>query len=90
MPRSSFALVALPNGKVLAIGGPNDNNGQNALASCEIYHPVAQTWSPAASMPSPRQSPAAVAFGAGRADGTIIQAWVSPPATQSGAESGCA
>jgi hypothetical protein len=61
--RSDFALVALPNGKALAIGGPNVNNGQNATATCELYDPVAQTWSPAASMPIARQSPAAVAFG---------------------------
>lgn len=53
----------LQNGKVLVVGGSND---QNALAFAEIYDPVAKAWSSAASMPTPREYHAAALLPDGR------------------------
>ncbi len=46
-PRTGFAAVLLPDGKVLAIGGWN---GNKALASAELYDPATGTWTAAGSM----------------------------------------
>ncbi len=40
--RTDFASVLTPDGKVLAIGGWNENN--NSMTSVERYDPVADTW----------------------------------------------
>lgn len=54
--RRDEQLVTLPNDQVLAIGG--DNNAAptmtGTLASVERWDPVTNTWSPAASMSTPR------------------------------------
>jgi PKD repeat protein len=51
-PRAEFGLVLLNNGKVLAIGGYYKDGSSNDvyLASCELYDPVAGTWSATGSM----------------------------------------
>jgi Tol biopolymer transport system component len=49
-PRSGFAAVLLPDGKVLAMGGMN---GTKALASAELYDPATGTWTATGSMVSP-------------------------------------
>ena len=48
-PRSDFAAVPLPDGKVLAVGGMN---GNTALASAELYDPVRGTWTATGTMGS--------------------------------------
>ncbi len=48
-PRSGFAAVPLPDGKVLAMGGMN---GNKALASAELYDPGTGTWTVTGSMVS--------------------------------------
>ncbi|HEX4046645.1 MAG TPA: Ig-like domain-containing protein, partial [Elusimicrobiota bacterium] len=49
--RQVAASVLLHDGRVLTAGGA-DSSG-NALASAELYDPVAGTWSPAAPLPAP-------------------------------------
>lgn len=46
--RYDFALVALPDGEVLAAGGTNCGNG--GLTSAERYNPSTQTWTATGSM----------------------------------------
>ncbi|HEY5434931.1 MAG TPA: kelch repeat-containing protein, partial [Candidatus Limnocylindrales bacterium] len=48
-PRSGFAALLLPDGKVLAMGGMN---GNTALASAELYDPGTETWTVTGSMVS--------------------------------------
>ena len=44
-------LSSLTNGKVLIVGGSDENT---TLTSCEAYNPTTNTWSDAVSLPSPR------------------------------------
>ena len=46
-PRTHHTAALLPDGTVIVAGG---SNGTTALATAEIYDPVAQTWSPALPM----------------------------------------
>jgi len=46
------ASVALPDGRVMAIGGLNVSDG--ALSSCEVFDPQSGSWKTAASMNTPR------------------------------------
>ncbi len=46
-PRSQFAAVLLPDGKVLALGGMN---GNDPLSSAELYDPATGTWTATGSM----------------------------------------
>jgi hypothetical protein len=52
--RTLFAAVLLQSGKVLVVGGflqaPMPDFGTSPTASAELYDPVTNTWSPAASM----------------------------------------
>ena len=50
--RQSFGTAVLPSGKVLAAGGRSNNveNGNDWLASAEVYDPATGTWSPTGSM----------------------------------------
>ncbi len=48
-PRSGFAAVPLPDGKVLVMGG---TNGNKSLASAELYDPATGTWTATGSMVS--------------------------------------
>ncbi|AFE04501.1 branched-chain amino acid ABC transporter2C amino acid-binding protein [Corallococcus coralloides DSM 2259] len=52
-PRWGFTLTLLPNGKVLAAGGYNQETG-TILATAELYDPASGTWSPTGSMPAER------------------------------------
>ncbi|HUA11948.1 MAG TPA: kelch repeat-containing protein [Solirubrobacteraceae bacterium] len=56
--RSEDASVALPEGKVLILGGSNNNN--EPLSSAELFNPATSTFEAiAASMTEPRDGPAA-------------------------------
>ena len=50
--RSSFSMIRLADGRLLASGGSNATNA--ALGSAELYSPVANTWSLTPVMPSAR------------------------------------
>ena len=58
--RSLHTATLLPDGTVLVTGGGNGvvpaslASGVGALSSAELYDPTTQTWSPAASMSTPR------------------------------------
>jgi N-acetylneuraminic acid mutarotase len=54
--RIGHTATALPNGKVLVVGG---NAGQGDLASAELYDPVSGTWTPTGSLTAPRTAHAA-------------------------------
>jgi hypothetical protein len=62
--RDNFSAVLLHDGKVLALGGQNQN--QAILASCELYDAALGTWQSAASMATPRMHHAAVKLQDGR------------------------
>lgn len=51
--RVQFAMVRLPDGRVLAIGGVSRPSG-TALASAEIYDPATGSWTPAGTMETRR------------------------------------
>ena len=53
-PREQFGLIALPNGRLMALGGANINTG-DVLNSTEVYDFSTKTWSPGPSMLSERQ-----------------------------------
>ena len=52
--RDLHQAVLLPNGKVLITGGFSTSGASNALASAEIYDPVADTFTATGSMATPR------------------------------------
>lgn len=53
--REFHTQTTLPNGLVLVAGGnTTSNNSATATTSCELYDPVSNTWSAAASMPQAR------------------------------------
>ncbi len=61
--RERFAMVSLPDGRLLATGGIGGapNTSENlSLATCEIYDPATDTWTPSASLPSIRNSHSAI------------------------------
>jgi hypothetical protein len=58
--RNGHALVALADGRALAIGGHWKNI---PTASCELFDPATRTWSVAVPLPEPRHSHAAVVTG---------------------------
>ncbi len=63
MRRERFAMVKLPDGRLLAtggIGGAPNTNENISQATCEIYDPATDTWTPVASLPSIRNSHAAI------------------------------
>jgi len=63
-PRESNAQVRIAGGKVLSIGGVDNNN--NLLASAEVYNPGPGTWSLTGSMAQPREAFAAVVLANGK------------------------
>jgi hypothetical protein len=62
-PRSEQAATLLPDGRVLVAGG---QNGQDALATAEIFDPRTRTWSPTGSMHLPRTGGTALTLPDGR------------------------
>jgi N-acetylneuraminic acid mutarotase len=63
LARHYFAMVRLPSGKVLVIGGFASNSITNSVV---IYDPATDSWSPAASMLSARSDPSATVLPDGR------------------------
>ena len=62
--RSRHTGTLLPNGKILVIGG-RDNNGF-AITSAELYDPITGTWSLTGSMHTPRADHTAILLNDGR------------------------
>lgn len=62
--RYSFKLIALDNGRAMAIGGID--NTFTRLSSCEIYDPDLNIWINAASMVRARSSPVALKLNNGK------------------------
>lgn len=79
--RSRHALVALPDGDILVIGGFNgdSDSGIVALDTIERYSAAAGTWSVVATMSTARERPAAVL----RDDGKVViwGGWATEPIT---------
>jgi N-acetylneuraminic acid mutarotase len=66
-PREQHTATALPDGRVLVAGGMQvAGSASTTLASAELYDPGKRTWSPAASMASPRSAATATALSDGR------------------------
>lgn len=53
-PRYSHGLIALRNGKVLAIGGCSAHWGTRPIVDVEMYDPLSDSWSDVASLPNSR------------------------------------
>jgi len=53
-PRALHTATLLPDGRLLVVGGVGPSGGGTALAAAELYHPAAQSWSPAGVMSSGR------------------------------------
>lgn len=53
-PRVHHTATLLPNGRVLVAGGTIDFTLDTITATAELYDPATNTWSPAASMSTPR------------------------------------
>ncbi len=66
--RSSFQMVKLNGGKVLAAGGRG--RGSIVTATSELFDPTTRTWAPAGAMNQPRAYFAAVLM----ADGRVLAA----------------
>jgi len=61
-PRRNHALVALTDGRAMAIGGRPEAK-KPPIASCEFFDPASATWRPAPPLPGAREDHAAVAVG---------------------------
>jgi hypothetical protein len=64
--RQGHAATLLSNGTVLVAGGYNSTVPGGRLTSAEIYNPVTNTWSPAASMAIARSNHTATTLAGGR------------------------
>ncbi len=62
--RASFSLVALPDGRLLALGGVDP--GYHVLSTAEIYDPATGKWQRTGSLPVPAKWPAVDVLGDGR------------------------
>jgi hypothetical protein len=70
-PRSNFALTALADGRLLAVGGAGPTGA--LMTDCEIYDPVARAWTATAPMPMAWPFPELVLL----ADGRVLLAGLS-------------
>jgi N-acetylneuraminic acid mutarotase len=64
-PRWFHDAVLLANGKVLAVGGFNDE-GQTGYTSAELYNPVTGKWTATGSMSTPRMETVATRLATGK------------------------
>lgn len=67
--RSAFAMVALPDGRALVIGGLNDDwsaTGAQSYSSAYAFDPSTQDWSKVGLMTTARTAPAATLLSDGR------------------------
>ena len=64
--RAAFPMVALADGRLLAVGGQTEGTNAPSTASAEVFDPVGRTWAGAGSLVSPLWYPAAAALGGGR------------------------
>lgn len=53
--RNEFTTTLLPSGKVLVTGGIGNTDTTKPFATCELFDPVTNTWSPAASLATGRR-----------------------------------
>jgi N-acetylneuraminic acid mutarotase len=66
-PRDSHTATLLPDGRVFVAGGYFQGvNSSPTLSATEVYHPIANTWSPAESMAIARYGHTATALADGR------------------------
>jgi N-acetylneuraminic acid mutarotase len=65
---TDHTATLLPNGQVLVAGGQTSGGNSGPIAAAELYDPVANTWSPAASMSIPRDLHTATLL----ANGTVL------------------
>jgi uncharacterized protein YfaQ (DUF2300 family) len=94
-PRTYPAVVTLPNGQVLVIGG---SNVSDILATAERYDPVTDSWTPVAAMKTARAKPIATVLLDGRVlvtgehtasyEGDPTLAEIYDPATNTWSEAG--
>jgi hypothetical protein len=66
-PQSLHSTVVLGNGQVLFAGGIHGNPGSDAETNAELFDPVKDSWTVAASLPAPRAQATAVVLRDGRA-----------------------
>ena len=66
VPRVYHSSVTLSDGKILVVGGTSVTDGALALASAEIYDPIAGTWAVTGSMANARNGCVAVLLADGR------------------------
>jgi N-acetylneuraminic acid mutarotase len=66
VPRLDHTATLLRNGKVLVVGGLQNQYGFSVLASAELYNPLTNSWSPAASLRTARAKHTATLLADGR------------------------
>lgn len=83
-PRVQFSCVMLPDGRIMVTGGrdqfrPFTGTGAPSLTSCEIYDPVADTWTPAPPLINPKDNHASLVIG----DQVLVfSGWMAADATK--------
>jgi N-acetylneuraminic acid mutarotase len=65
-PRALHTATVLPDGRLLVVGGVGASGGDAALATAEVYHAAAQSWSPGGVMSIGRTSHTATLLPDGR------------------------
>ena len=71
--RTYAAATLLADGRVLVVGGHSSNTVPQA--TCVIYNPTDDSWTPTTSLPAPRSLPAAITL----ADGNVLVAGGAGP-----------
>jgi hypothetical protein len=83
-PRGFATATALADGRVLVVGGCADPMCATVLNDATVYDPVANTWTPAGSMSSPRAGHSATLL----KDGTVLVAGGCTDASCSATDAG--